>query len=65
MELSQRIRAVVFGFVMRLRPPRPPTPDELERQRFSTHPGGKGLRFTERLRDAFRPRWLRIRRQRG
>ena len=28
---------------------------------YSTHPGGKGLRFTDRLRNSFRKTWLRLR----
>lgn len=31
------------------------------RQMPSAHPGAKGLRFTERLRDLMRPKWLRYR----
>ena len=35
------------------------TPKMVKRQMPSAHPGAKGLRFTERLRDLMRRKWLR------
>lgn len=62
MGLHRRIKAVVFDFVMRVAPSRPVSSDDLiERVDYSANPGGKGLRFTERLRDSFRKKWLRLR----
>ena len=62
MRLAQRLSNAVVHLLLRLGRPRPPGAEEVRRQDFSTHPGGKALRFTERLRDAFRLRWLRLRR---
>jgi len=62
MRLPRRIAAAVFDFVLRVAPSKPIGADDLARADFSTHPGGKGLRFTERLRAAFRGRWMRLRR---
>ena len=62
MRLPTRLIAAVMDFFLRVAPPRPITGDDLAREEWSTHPGGKGLRFNERLRDAFRRRWLRLRR---
>ena len=62
MELPRRIRAAALDFLLRVRPGRKISPDELARADFSTHPGGRGLRFTRRLREALRRRWLRLRR---
>lgn len=36
---------------------------DVQRQLYRTQTRGMGLRFTERLRDRLRPRWLRLRRQ--
>jgi len=60
--LASRFLAAAVDLLLRLWPPRPISADELNRAEFSTHPGGKGLRFTRRLRGLFRPRWLRPRR---
>ena len=46
---------------MRVAPRRPVDQKELTRADHSPHPGGKGLRLTERVRDAFRASWLRLR----
>ena len=62
MRLPRRLTAAVLDLVVRLAPSRPIDADDLARADFSTHPGGKGLRFTERLRAAFRRRWIRLRR---
>jgi hypothetical protein len=35
------------------------TPDDLRKMEFPTSTQRMGLRFTEKLRDTFRPRWLR------
>ena len=59
--LIRRIKAAVFDFVMRLAPSRPISHADLTDADFSTHPGHKALRFTERLRDSFRKTWLRLR----
>jgi hypothetical protein len=61
MTLPRRIRAAALDFLLRVSPGRKISPEELARADFSTHPGGKGLRFTNRLREAFRRRWLRLR----
>ena len=61
MGLVRRIKSAVFEFVVRMAPARPVRPGEGARADFSTHPGGKGMRFTKRLRDRFRNKWLRIR----
>jgi hypothetical protein len=60
MRLSRRLLAAVMDFFLRVAPPRPITGADLGRADFSTHPGGRGLRFNQRLRDAFRRRWLRL-----
>ena len=64
MRLPRRIAAALAGLWLWLRAakPRPASDEKIARAEFSTHPGGKGLRFTERVRDAFRQRWLRLRR---
>ena len=62
MRLAHRIRDAVLEFLLRVSPPREISADELAAADFSTHPGGKGLRFTERLRQAFLRRWIRLRR---
>ena len=62
MRPPRRLTAALLDLWLRFAPPRPPRPEELARADFSTQPGGKGLRFTGRLRDAFRKRWLRLRR---
>ena len=54
MRLAQRLRLAALDFWLRLVRPRTPTREEVARQHFSTHPGGKGLRFTGRLREALR-----------
>ena len=61
MGLTGRIKAAVFDLITRVAPSRPIAPDDLADADFSTHPGGKALRFTERLRDSFRKTWLRLR----
>lgn len=61
MGFTERIKATVFDFVMRLAPSRPIGSDDLKRADYSTNPGHKALRFTDRLRDSFRKRWLRLR----
>ena len=60
MRLPPRLAAAVFDFLMRVNPPRTPAPQQGRRGDFSTNPGGKGLRFNERLRDHFRRQWLRL-----
>lgn len=62
MRLPRRLVAAVMDFWLRVVPARPVSGTDLVRADFSTHPGGKGLRFNERLRNAFRWRWLRLRR---
>ncbi|MDY7009578.1 MAG: hypothetical protein SVV80_02350 [Planctomycetota bacterium] len=61
MGLARRIKAAVFDFVTRVAPSRHIAPDDLADADYSTHPGGKGLRFTKRLRETFRRSWLRLR----
>ena len=61
MRLPRQLTAALVDFVLRIAPPRPISNDDLARHDWSTHPGGKGLRFNERLRDALRRRWLRLR----
>jgi len=61
MGLSQRLKAAAAAFILRLLPPRPISADDLAGADFSTHPGGKGLRLTDRLREALLRRWLRVR----
>lgn len=61
MRLPARCRAAAMDLFLRLARPRPIDADDLARADFSTHPGGKGLRFTERLRALLRRRWLRRR----
>ena len=60
MDLLRRIRAAAVDFVVRVAPSRKITADDRVRDH-RTRPGGKGLRFTERLRDRLRSRWLRLR----
>ena len=60
MRLPRRVKAVLFDFITRVAPTRPVGADDAARRDFSSHPGGKGLRFSERLRDAFRKGWLRL-----
>ncbi len=60
MRFARRLAAAVLDLFLRAAPPRPVRGEDLARADFSTHPGGKGLRFTERLRNAFRRRWLRL-----
>lgn len=62
MGLPRRIKAAVFDFVMRVAPSKPISHADLADADFSTHPGHKALRFTDRLRDSFRKSWLRLRR---
>jgi len=62
MKLLHRIKAGMFDFVTRIAPARPVEAADLARDH-RTSPGGKGLRFTERLRRRCRPRWLRTRKQ--
>jgi len=40
-----------------------PEPQRVERMEFNTSTQKMGLRFTEKLRDAFRRRWLKIKRK--
>ena len=61
MAIIRRIKAAAFAFAMRMAPRRPVDQQELTRADHSPHPGGKGLRMTERVRDAFRASWLRLR----
>lgn len=60
MKLTERIKAAVFDFVTRIAPTRPISHTDLADTDYSTNPGHKGLRFTNRLRDALRKRWLRL-----
>jgi len=60
MRLTRRLAAACVDLVLRVGRGRPVGPDEAARADFSTHPGGKGLRFTERLRSRLRARWLRL-----
>ena len=62
MKLAGRIKAAVFDFVTRVAPTKPISHSDLADADFSTNPGHKGLRFTNRLRDSFRKTWLRLRR---
>ena len=62
MRLHRRLAAVFIHVFLRAAAPRPPNEEDVARAEFSTHPGGKALRFSERLRRAFRRRWLRLRR---
>ena len=62
MRLLRRIRAAIAGVLLRAARPRPIRGEDLARADFSTQPGGKGLRFNERVRNAFRRTWLRLRR---
>ncbi|MCD6377454.1 MAG: hypothetical protein J7L99_01240 [Planctomycetes bacterium] len=64
MELTRKIKATLFDFIVRLAPRRAITPDDLKRADFSIEPGGKALRFTEHLRRLFRFKWLRLRKVR-
>lgn len=61
MGLGGRIRLGLLAMLLRLWRPRRPGNEDQCRQDFSTHPGGKGLRFTERLRNRLRRSWLRYR----
>ena len=61
MAWRRRVKAALFELVVRAASTRQIDERDLERKDFSRCPGGKGLRFNERLRDAFRGRWLRIR----
>lgn len=63
MRLLRRLRAAIAGLFLRTARPRPIDGDDLAQADFSTQPGGKGLRFNERVRNAFRRTWLRLRRQ--
>ena len=60
MKLSRRLAALIACLLLRTAP-RAADKRDVARRGFSTHPGGKGLRFTERLRSAFRRKWLRLR----
>ena len=60
MRLPRRLTAVLFALYTSLAPRRPVTGEDLRRADMSAHPGGKGLRFTERLRDRLRRTWLRL-----
>lgn len=62
MRLLRRLAGAILAMLIRLGPARPAEGDRADRDGFSTHPGGKGLRFTNRLRDAFRRRWLKVKR---
>ncbi len=62
MRLPRRIATAFADLWLRAAKPRPLSDEKIARAEFSTHPGGKGLRFTERVRDAFRRSWLRLRR---
>ncbi len=50
-----------FGFVVGLfsKSPAKPTIDDLKKADFKTGTGDMGVRFTERIRDIFRFRWIR------
>lgn len=61
MPLIRRIKAAAFALAMRMAPQRQMDQEELTRADHSPHPGGKGLRLTERVREAFRASWLRLR----
>ena len=60
---SQKLAACLLDTLIRLSPRarRPLSPRELCRRDWRTDTAGMGLRFTERLRDRWRRRWLRIR----
>ncbi|MHC4715512.1 MAG: hypothetical protein ACYS5V_00945 [Planctomycetota bacterium] len=60
MKLTRRLAALIACLLLRTAPRTGNEGDAARREGFSTHPGGKGLRFTERLRSAFRRRWLRL-----
>jgi len=62
MRLPRRIASAFAGLWLRAARPRGPSAEDVARAEFSTHPGRKGLRFSERVRDAFRRNWLRLRR---
>ena len=61
MKFTGRIKAAVFDFMMRVAPTKPISHADLADADFSTNPGGKALRFTNRLRNALRHTWLRLR----
>ena len=61
MALFATFRALLLRVLMAIAPARKITPAEMNRADLPPHPGGKGLRFTERLRDALRPGWLKLR----
>lgn len=43
--------------------PAPPTADDLKRADFGTSTQRLGIRFTEKVRDVFRLKWLHVRRE--
>ncbi len=61
MKLTERIKAAVFDFIMRVVPTKPISHADLADTDYSTNPGHKGLRFTNRLHNTFRKTWLRLR----
>ena len=62
MRLHRRLAAVFVGLFLRFARPGAARAEEVAREDLPTQPGRKGLRFNERLRSAFRNRWLRLRR---
>ena len=62
MRLPRRIHAAIAGLFLRTARPRPIDGEDLARADLPTQPGGKGLRFNERVRNAFHKSWLRLRR---
>jgi hypothetical protein len=59
---NHRFRGWLSGLVLRLFSRKPMvTSSDLKAADFPTSTQRMGLRFTDKLRDAFRPRWLRKR----
>lgn len=60
MRWRRRIATGVATLWLRAVRPKRMSRKRVAREEFSTHPGGKGLRMNERLRDRLRRRWLRL-----
>ena len=61
--LREKLAACLLDTLIRLSPRnrRPPSVQELGRHDWRTDTTGLGVRFSERLRDRWRRRWLRVR----
>lgn len=56
----QRLILAALDAIISIRGRRRPTPDEVRRYVWTDNTRRMGIRFTERLRDAWRRRWVRF-----